>query len=209
MAVSTNDLKNGMSLDLPEGLMTVVEFQHVRPGKGGAFVRTKLRNVRTGGVLERTFNAGVRVEQIYTAFARFLPPTVPDARPTVVYLAANSEDYRKLLGPLGQEQLLNPAVFDPQTNRILCGSDLRRLGEELQSALIHHSQELAALAKYEADLRKLYKGPELGQHLEVAAKERRKVNAAGVGPSVRSNSRRCSASATVGRWPAGTHHSTL
>jgi len=43
MAVSTNDLKNGMSLDLPEGLFSVVEFQHVKPGKGGAFVRTKLK----------------------------------------------------------------------------------------------------------------------------------------------------------------------
>src|SRR5205814_10327296 len=61
MTVSTNDLKNGMSLDLPEGLFNVVEFQHVKPGKGGAFVRTKLRNMRTGAVLERTFNAGVKV----------------------------------------------------------------------------------------------------------------------------------------------------
>ena len=43
MSISTNDLKNGMALDLPEGLMTVIEFQHVKPGKGGAFVRTKLR----------------------------------------------------------------------------------------------------------------------------------------------------------------------
>ena len=55
MAVSTNDLKNGMSLDLPEGLFSVVEFQHVKPGKGGAFVRTKLKNVRTGAVLDRTW----------------------------------------------------------------------------------------------------------------------------------------------------------
>ena len=62
-AVSTNDLKNGMSLDLPEGLMTVVEFQHVKPGKGGAFVRTKLRNVRTGAVIERTYRAAESLEQ--------------------------------------------------------------------------------------------------------------------------------------------------
>jgi len=62
-AITTNDLKNGMTLELDNGLFSVVEFQHVKPGKGGAFVRTKLRNVRTGAVLERTFNAGVRVEQ--------------------------------------------------------------------------------------------------------------------------------------------------
>jgi elongation factor P len=61
VSVSTNDLKNGMTLDLDGTLFQVVEFQHVKPGKGGAFVRTKLRNVRTGAVLERTFNAGVKV----------------------------------------------------------------------------------------------------------------------------------------------------
>jgi elongation factor P len=63
MAVSTNDLRNGMTLDLPEGLFSVVEFQHVKPGKGGAFVRTKLKNVRTGAVLERTYRADEKLEQ--------------------------------------------------------------------------------------------------------------------------------------------------
>jgi elongation factor P len=63
VSVSTNDLKNGMSLDLPEGLFTVVEFQHVKPGKGGAFVRTKLKNVRSGAVIERTYRADEKLEQ--------------------------------------------------------------------------------------------------------------------------------------------------
>jgi elongation factor P len=62
-AITTNDLKNGITLELDNGLFQVVEFQHVKPGKGGAFVRTKLRNVKTGNVFDRTFNAGVRVEQ--------------------------------------------------------------------------------------------------------------------------------------------------
>jgi elongation factor P len=62
-AITTNDLKNGITLELDNGLFQVVEFQHVKPGKGGAFVRTKLRNLRNGAVLERTFNAGIRVEQ--------------------------------------------------------------------------------------------------------------------------------------------------
>ena len=61
MSVSTNDLKNGMALDLPEGLVTVVEFQHVKPGKGGAFVRTKLKSLRSGGVVEKTFRADEKV----------------------------------------------------------------------------------------------------------------------------------------------------
>ena len=63
MAVSTNDLRNGMTLDLPEGLFAVVEFQHVKPGKGGAFVRTKLKNQRTGAVIERTYRADEKLEQ--------------------------------------------------------------------------------------------------------------------------------------------------
>jgi elongation factor P len=62
-AISTNDFKTGMTLELDNGLFSVVEFQHVKPGKGSAFVRTKIRNVRSGAVIERTFNAGVRVEQ--------------------------------------------------------------------------------------------------------------------------------------------------
>jgi elongation factor P len=59
---TTNDLKNGMTLTIDGQLWSVVEFQHVKPGKGGAFVRTKLKNVLSGKVVDRTFNAGVRVE---------------------------------------------------------------------------------------------------------------------------------------------------
>jgi len=62
-AISTNDLKNGMTLRLDNGLFTVVEFQHVKPCKGGAFVRTTLRNARTGAVIDRTFRAAEKVEQ--------------------------------------------------------------------------------------------------------------------------------------------------
>jgi elongation factor P len=61
--VSTNDLNTGMTLDLPEGLFKVVDFQHVKPGKGGAFVRTKLKNVRNGAVVDRTYRADEKLEQ--------------------------------------------------------------------------------------------------------------------------------------------------
>jgi elongation factor P len=59
---TTNDLKNGIVLRIDGQLWTVVEFQHVKPGKGGAFVRTKLKNVLSGKVVDRTFNAGLKVE---------------------------------------------------------------------------------------------------------------------------------------------------
>jgi elongation factor P len=61
--VSTNDLKNGMVLNIDGHLQQVLFFQHHKPGKGQAVVRTKLRNVRTGQVVEKTFNAGVKVDQ--------------------------------------------------------------------------------------------------------------------------------------------------
>jgi elongation factor P len=59
---TTNDLKNGLVLNIDGQLWAVVEFQHVKPGKGPAFVRTKLKQVLTGKVVERTFNAGIKVE---------------------------------------------------------------------------------------------------------------------------------------------------
>ncbi len=59
---TSNDLKNGIVLNIDGQLWAVVEFQHVKPGKGAAFVRTKLKNVLTGKVVDRTFNAGVKVE---------------------------------------------------------------------------------------------------------------------------------------------------
>ena len=59
---TTNDLKNGLVLDLDGQLWTVVQFQHVKPGKGGAFVRTTLKNVLSGKVVDRTFNAGTKVD---------------------------------------------------------------------------------------------------------------------------------------------------
>lgn len=59
---TTNDLKNGMTLNIDGQLWNIVDFQHVKPGKGGAFVRTRLKNIMSGKVVDRTFNAGVKVD---------------------------------------------------------------------------------------------------------------------------------------------------
>ncbi len=64
MAVTTNNFKNGMCISYDNKLWTIVEFQHVKPGKGGAFVRTKLKEVRSGRVVEITFRAGEKVEDV-------------------------------------------------------------------------------------------------------------------------------------------------
>ena len=59
--ISTNDFKTGLTIELDGDVFSIVDFQHVKPGKGAAFVRSKLKNIKTGGVVERTFNAGEKV----------------------------------------------------------------------------------------------------------------------------------------------------
>ena len=64
MAISTADFRNGMCIEYNGKLCTIVEFQHVKPGKGGAFVRTKLRDIKTGRVVDYTFNSGTKFEAV-------------------------------------------------------------------------------------------------------------------------------------------------
>src|SRR4051795_4557521 len=64
--VSTNNFRNGMHIELDGQTWRIVEFQHVKPGKGGAFVRTKLKSLATGAVVDRTFRAGEKVERVTT-----------------------------------------------------------------------------------------------------------------------------------------------
>src|SRR5512144_2974711 len=78
---TTNDLKNGLVLNLDGELWAVVEFQHVKPGKGGAFVRTTLKNVLSGKVVDKTFNAGTKVD------------TATVDKRTMQYLYADGEDF--------------------------------------------------------------------------------------------------------------------
>lgn len=130
----------------------------------------------SGAADEVTRRAAVRLEQIYAAFARVLPPRYPAGRPTTVLLAGRPADYEKLLGgPAGR--VLNPAVYDPARNRIVCGTDLAQLGEELTATQKRHAAERARLDKYEADVRQLYKGmkADLERFEEIVARERRRL----------------------------------
>ena len=61
--VSTNDFKTGLTIEYEGNIYSVIEFQHVKPGKGGAFVRSKLRNLRSGSIIDKTFNAGINLNQ--------------------------------------------------------------------------------------------------------------------------------------------------
>ena len=60
--ISTNDFKKGVMIEMDNTAYEVVDFQHVKPGKGGAFVRTKLKNVKSGAVVDKTFNAGIKIK---------------------------------------------------------------------------------------------------------------------------------------------------
>jgi len=93
---TTNDLKNGLVLNLDGQLWAVVEFQHVKPGKGGAFVRTTLKNVLSGKVVDKTFNAGTKVE------------TATVDKRSMTYLYKESEDF-VFMDSVTYEQVTVPA----------------------------------------------------------------------------------------------------
>ena len=138
----------------------------------GKFYRSECFELTSDASEEVIRRAAVRLEQIYTAYARFLPPTVSEGRPTRIQLAPDRDSYKLLLAPLGHTDLLNPAAYDPRANLIVCGSDLRRLGKELEDAKFHHAQQIANLDRYEAGVKKLYKEPELKRYLDPIKRDR-------------------------------------
>ena len=131
--ISTADFKNGMTVDLDDGLFTLVEFQHVKPGKGGAFVRTTLKNVRNGSVVERTFRAGERMER-----------AIVDKR-EMQFLYNDGTDY-VFMDNTNYEQLpVAPTTLGGTTNFIVDGSTavLLMYGDEIIGVDLPASVELA------------------------------------------------------------------
>jgi len=144
-----------------------------KPG-GGKRYESDHFILESSGSEELIRRSAVRLEQIYTAFIRFLPPMPKDNR-TKILLATDKDEYRALLGSVVEMHLLNPAVFDPTTNRIMCWNELKRLGSELQTVRLHHSQQLATLKQYEERVAKLYTKPELERYLTQINMERKRV----------------------------------
>ena len=103
--ISVNDLKNGLTLELDNGLWNVVEFLHVKPGKGAAFVRTKLKNVESGNVIEKTFRAGEKVAKamLDRREMQYLYKEGKD------YVMMDNETYEQT--PLSQDQLGDAMKF--------------------------------------------------------------------------------------------------
>jgi elongation factor P len=131
-AVSTNDLKKGMSLNLTEGLFQVIDFQHVKPGKGGAFVRTTLRNMRNGAQADRTFRADEKLDQamIDKREMQFL------YRDADHYVFMDNESYEQLN--------VSPAALADTANYIVDGSTvtLQMYGDEIVGSDLPAAVEL-------------------------------------------------------------------
>jgi elongation factor P len=131
-AVSTNDLKRGMSLDLSDGLFQVVDFQHVKPGKGGAFVRTTLRNMRNGAQADRTFRADEKLEQ-----------AMIDKR-EMQYLYKDGTDYVFMDNESYDQLTVPPASLGDASNYIVDGSSvvLQMYGDEIVGSDLPAAVEL-------------------------------------------------------------------
>jgi elongation factor P len=115
--ISTNDFKTGITIELDNGLWTVVEFLHVKPGKGSAFVRSKLKNVETGQVLEKTFRAGEKVQSAHL-----------DKR-EVQYLFGDGNDYT----------FMDNSTFDQMTlSKGQIGENVKYLKEGMSVSVLRH-----------------------------------------------------------------------
>src|SRR5438094_6203008 len=104
---NTNDLRRGMVIDLPDGLFEVIHFEHHKPGKGGAVVRTKIRNLRNGAVLDKTFNSDTKV------------PVARVDRREMQYLYRDGEDYVFMDNESYDQQHLGSALVDDEIARFL------------------------------------------------------------------------------------------
>jgi elongation factor P len=131
--ITTNDLKNGMALDLDDGLFEVVEFQHVKPGKGGAFVRTTLRNLRSGSVVDRTFRAAEKVER-----------AMIDKR-DMQYLYRSGDDYVFMDSTTYDQLDVGPGSLGDAANYLVENAEaiLRMYGDEIVGVELPAAVELS------------------------------------------------------------------
>ena len=130
--ITTNDLKNGMHLDLDGDLVQVMAFQHVKPGKGGAFVRSTLKNVRTGSTVDKTFRAGEKVER-----------AMIDKR-DMQYLYKDGSDFVFMDNETYDQRNVTPETLGDSANYIIEGRSATVLlyGEEIVGTDLPASVEL-------------------------------------------------------------------
>jgi hypothetical protein len=125
-----------------------------------------------------TRRAALRLEQIFTAYARYLPARTATIRPVTMLLAPSRADFESLLPG---RSIANPAIYDAAAHRIVIGSDLRVLSSDLAAARLHHAQQLGLVDDYDRRIRELYKNApqaERDRHSKTATDQRAKVQAA-------------------------------
>ncbi|HEX2505421.1 MAG TPA: elongation factor P [Gaiellaceae bacterium] len=128
--VSTNQFRNGMHVELDRQVWRIVEFQHVKPGKGGAFVRTRLKNLESGAVVDRTFRAGEKMPRVHTETKNV--QYLYDAGDDVVFM--DEENYEQIQLPRGEvEDEL--ALLQPSSTVQLLTVDGRPAGIQLPAAV--------------------------------------------------------------------------
>jgi elongation factor P len=128
--VSTNQFKNGMHIELDGGPWRIVEFQHVKPGKGGAFVRTKLKSLDSGAVVDRTFRAGEKFPRVHTEVKNV--QYLYDAGDAVVFM--DEESYEQLhLEPASVEDALE--FLQPSSSVQLLMVDGKPAGVQLPASV--------------------------------------------------------------------------
>lgn len=128
--ISTAQFRNGMHVELDGGVWRILEFQHVKPGKGGAFVRTKLKNIATGAVVDRTFRAGEKMPRVHTETKSV--QYLYDAGDEVVFM--DEETYEQISLPRAdvEEEL---AFLQPSSSVLLLTLDGRPAGIELPASV--------------------------------------------------------------------------
>ena len=119
--INVNDIKNGMTVKIDNNIYSVVDFQHVKPGKGSAFVRTKLKNLRTGATTEITFNAGVKIE------------TARVEKQNMQFLYSQGDTY----------YFMNMQTYDQiELNKSSLGDDVKFLKENLEVIISFYEGEV-------------------------------------------------------------------
>jgi elongation factor P len=119
--MDTSDFRNGISIIMDGDIYTIVEFQHVKPGKGGAFVRSMLRNIKTGRVIDKTWRAGEKMEQ-----------AILDRRP-MQYLYNDGNEYF----------VMDPETFDQiGIRKEQIGSGVKYLKENMELSVLSHRDEI-------------------------------------------------------------------
>jgi elongation factor P len=129
-SVSTNQFKNGMHIELDGAVWRIVEFQHVKPGKGGAFVRAKLKNLDSGAVVDKTFRAGEKFPRVHTEVKNV--QYLYDSGDEVVFMDADSYDQIALPREAVAEEL---AFLQPSSTVQMLTVDGRPAGVQLPAAV--------------------------------------------------------------------------